>query len=186
MFFVLWPLNFYLNDNNWWLFWAHVNRTWLIQPLDSATKTTTSKSKELSIDLKDHIIDLSFLKSGNHFEPFQSSYSSQDQLYKQLFKYKVHGTVVSLPPSENTNYHLLLRENWSGCQESTKNHQKAGRQLPVFTVKCVLHQHELRSCRTRKKLLIQMQNLKAWLKFTADHMDKEKIIIRITVCIFMI
>ena len=42
------------------------------------------------------------------------------------------------------------------------------------TVKCVLHQHELRSCCVKNKLLIQTGHLKDGLKFAADHMDKEK------------
>ena len=44
----------------------------------------------------------------------------------------------------------------------------------MSTVKCVLHQHELRGCPVRKASLIQKQHLKARLKFAADHMDKEK------------
>ena len=52
--------------------------------------------------------------------------------------------------------------------------EAAGRQVSMSTVKCVLHQHELRGCPVRKESLIQKQHLKARLKFAADHMDKEK------------
>ena len=110
---------------------------------------------------------------------FYSSHFSVMEWAEHKLSQNKHGTVVSLPWAENTNYHLLLRENWSGCQPETTKKQvcselEAGWQLSVSTLKRVLHQHELRGCRTRKKLLIQKQHLKAWLKFTADHMDKEK------------
>ena len=58
---VAWPLNFLwviMIDHGRWLLWAHFNRARLIHPLDSATNTTMGRSKELSIDLKEHIIDL--------------------------------------------------------------------------------------------------------------------------------
>ena len=64
MFLVAWPLNFLwliLIENNWWLFWAQLNRACLNHPFDS-TNTTMGESKELSVDLKDHITDLQ--KSG--------------------------------------------------------------------------------------------------------------------------
>lgn len=38
----------------------NLNRACLINPLDSATNIIISKSKELSIDHKDHIIDFNF------------------------------------------------------------------------------------------------------------------------------
>ena len=70
------------------------------------------KSKELSFDLKENVIDLN--KSGKSLgQSFQS------------FTYIFHGTDLSPPQSENTNYHLLLREeSGQDGQESTKNHQK--------------------------------------------------------------
>lgn len=54
MLFVAQPLKFWviLIDDSWCL----------IHPLDSVTNTTMGKSKELSIDLKEYIIDLN--KSG--------------------------------------------------------------------------------------------------------------------------
>ena len=61
MFSVAWLLKFFwviMINNNWWLFWAHFNRACLIHPLGSATNTAMGKSIELSIDLKEHTIDL--------------------------------------------------------------------------------------------------------------------------------
>lgn len=57
-------------------------------------------------------------------------------------------------------------------QDSTKvcdELEAAGRQVTVPTVKRVLHQHELRVCRERKKPLLQLRHLKARLNFAADH-----------------
>ena len=51
----------------------------------------------------------------------------------------------------------------------------AGRQVSPSTVKRLLHQHKLRGCWKKKKLLLQKQHLKAQLRFTADHMEKEKL-----------
>ena len=61
----------------------------------------------------------------------------------------------------NANCRLLLRENWSGWSRVNQKKQleqvcdgleAAGRQVSVFTVECVLQQHELRGCLARKKL----------------------------------
>ena len=64
---------------------------------------------------------------------------------------------------------------WSRVNQKPINNdlEAAGRQVSVSTVKCVLCQHELRSCCVRTKPLLQKQHLKAWLKFAADHMVKE-------------
>ena len=52
--------------------------------------------------------------------------------------------------------------------------EAAGSELTVSTVKCVLHQHELRGCCASKKPLILKGQLKAQLMFAADHVGKEK------------
>ena len=44
----------------------------------------------------------------------------------------------------------------------------------MSTFRCVLHQRGLRGCCARKKPLLQTRHFKAWRKFAADHMDKEK------------
>ena len=154
MFFVARPLNFFwviLIDHSWWLFWVHVNRNSWIQPLDSATNTTIWKSKALSIDLKEDIIDLN--KSGKSTGAISKQFQVPRSTVKTtVCRFKVHGTAVSLPRPENTNYHLLLRDNWSGWsrvdQKSNKKQicselEAAGRQVSLSTVKCVLCQHEL-------------------------------------------
>ena len=78
--------------------WPIFNRACLIQPLDSATNTAVGKFEKLSIDLIEATINLN--KSGSHLKVFQISYRSRDTFYKQFFcKYKLYGTVVSLPRS---------------------------------------------------------------------------------------
>ena len=88
---------------------------------------------------------------------------------------------------ENTKHHLLLREKQMvTSQPKTTNNrvcnelEAAGGEVPVTTVKCVLHQHELSSGRTSEKAFLQMRHLKAQLKIAADHMDKEKTLWRKT------
>ena len=51
-----------ITDNSLGLFWAQCSRACLIHPLVSTTNTTKGKSEELSIDLKEPVIDLN--KSG--------------------------------------------------------------------------------------------------------------------------
>ena len=107
MFFVVWPLSFFwetMIDNSWWPFWDHFYRVCLIHPL-------LSQSKKLSIDL---IIDLN--KSGKSLGAILKQLQIQrSTVQTTISKCKVHGMAVSLPdPEENTNYHLLLGENWSG------------------------------------------------------------------------
>ena len=96
-------------DNSWWFFWAQFNRACLIHLQASATDTTMRKFKELSIDLKEHIIDL----------------KSNKQL-STAFKYKVHGTVVSLPRSGRRKQTITCCWEKTGQdgQESTQKHQK--------------------------------------------------------------
>ena len=108
--FVAWPLNFFwviMTDNKWWLFWAHFNRACLIQPWD--TNTTMNSALIWTSAL------LIWGSQESHLELFQSSYTSQDQLYKQLFEsIKCMAQLCHCHHQEgNTNYHLLLREDWS-------------------------------------------------------------------------
>ena len=57
----------------------------------------------------------------------------------------------------------------------------AGRQVSVSTVKCALHQHELRGCCGRKKLLIRCDTLKldesllliTWTNKTYNHQPED-------------
>ena len=125
MLFVGWRLNvlwLILIDNNLWLFWAHLNRACLNHPFDSATNTTMGKSMELSIDLKDHIIDLQ--KSGKSL----AAISKQLQVPKSneqttVCKYSVNGTVVSMPRSgRKQTISCCWEKTGQDGQESTKNH----------------------------------------------------------------
>ena len=84
---------------------------------------------------------------------------SQDQLYKQLFvSMKFMAQLFHHHDQEgNTNYHLLLRGNWSGGsrvnQKVCNELEAAGRQVSESTLRCVLHQHELLITWTKKNLL---------------------------------
>lgn len=105
--------------NSCWLFQAHSNGACLIQPLDSATDTTVGKSEQLSIDLKECITDLT--KPGTSPGAISKQWQVLNQQYVSISAWP--SCVTAHDQEENTNYHLLLREHWSGW--STKKHQKA-------------------------------------------------------------
>ena len=95
----------------------------LIHPLDSAANTTVGKSKELSIDLEEHIIDLN--KSGKSLEAI----SKQLQVPRSTVQTVSIKCMVQL---ENTSYHQLLRENCSGW---SRVNQKPPRSKSAMNVK---------------------------------------------------
>ena len=90
----------------------------------------------------------------------------------------MHSTVVSgrkhrLSPAAERKLVRMVNSQPKTTQKQVCNElQAAGSQISVSTVRCILHQHGLRGCCARKKLLIQIQHLKAGLKFAADHRDK--------------
>ena len=122
-------------------------------------------------------IDLN--KSGKSLEPFQIIYRTKDQQYIQQLCIKFMAQWCHChDQEENTNYHPLLRENWSGWSRVNKNHQKASlhlnQKLLEDSCQCPQSSTWLRGYCVRKKTLLQTSHLKAWLKFAVDHMDKEK------------
>ena len=161
----------------------HKKHSWsLIHPLGSAINTPKGKSKELSIDLKEHIIDL------NKSEKSLGAISKQLQIPRSTMQ----KTVVSINfmaqlchcHDQNPNYHLLLKEKLSGWSIFNKKHLKASLQwirscwntkgqCQQSSLFCIIH--GLKGCCARKKPLIQTQYLNAWLQFATDHMDKEKV-----------
>ena len=164
-------------DDSWWLFWAHFNGTCLTHPLDS--NTTNGKSKELSIEMTECI----FNKSGK-FQFQEMSKQAQvpgSTVQTTVCKYKVYGTVVSLPRSGIKTQTITCcweKKIAQDGQESTKNHQTASQQwigscwetgdrCPQSSVFYIIMSWEAAS-------YLQPQHLKARLKFAADHMYKEK------------
>uniref|UniRef100_A0AAQ4S874 Transposase Tc1-like domain-containing protein n=1 Tax=Gasterosteus aculeatus aculeatus TaxID=481459 RepID=A0AAQ4S874_GASAC len=135
------------------------------------------KSTELRIDLKKRIIDLN--KSGK-------SLSKQLQVPRAtvqtiVCKYKVHGTVLSpsgrkhklSPAAERTLVRRVKSQPRTTKKHICQEFEAAGTQVSVSTDRRVFHLHGLRGCRARRKLLLQKRHLKARLKFSADHMDKD-------------
>ena len=116
-----------------------------------------------------------------HLDPFQSSYRPQDQLFKQLF---VSISFVAQlchchHQGENVNYHLLLRENWSGWSrvKEKKKHQKAGLQWTRSCWKTGVSVHS-RDLKVRLKSLLlitwtknllEQSSVVRWKKNTAKH-----------------
>ena len=110
------------------------------------TNTTTGKSKELNIDLKEIIIDLNMW--GKSLGAISKQLQDQRSTVQTTFKYRVHGTVVS--PLWSGRKHKITR-CWEKIdqdgRESTKNTKKqvcneleaAGRQLSVSTVSNPIH-----------------------------------------------
>ena len=98
-----------------------------------------------------------------HFEPFQSSYRSKDQLYKQPYASLTLHDITASIRKENTNFHLLLRENWSGWSrvnpKPPKSCWKTG--VRVHSQVCFASTCVERRCLARKKPLLQMWHLKA-------------------------
>ena len=93
--FFLWVM---MIDSGWWLFWTHLNRACLIYFLDSATHAAMGKSRELSIELKEQIIDLN--KSGKSLGAISKQLKVlRSTVQTVICKYFLHGTVQSLPQS---------------------------------------------------------------------------------------
>ena len=76
-----------------------------------------------------------------------------------------------------------MRENWSGWSrvnqkppQVSNELEAAGSQVAVSTVKCFLHQHELRGCYERENALLQTWSPKAGLKIAADLIDKRNLL----------
>uniref|UniRef100_A0A3B1IFP7 Transposase Tc1-like domain-containing protein n=1 Tax=Astyanax mexicanus TaxID=7994 RepID=A0A3B1IFP7_ASTMX len=141
------------------------------------------KSKELSVDLKKRIIDLN--KSGKSLGAISKQLQVPRATVQTIIrKYKVHGTVVSLPRSgrkrklshaaERRLVRMVKSQPRITKKQVCKDLEADGTQVSVSTVKRVLHRHGLRGCRARKKPLLQKRHLKTRLKFAADHMDKDK------------
>ena len=122
---------------------------------------------------------MNFAKSGVQQENELNSLTRSHNHHKSMVS--SHGEKFPSTCKEHV-YHGCLQFQWflqlscfcDGMSATQTTSQRHSWSLSVSIVKCVSHQHELRGCRTRKKLLIQKQHLKARLKFTADHMDKEK------------
>uniref|UniRef100_A0AAQ4Q0G1 Transposase Tc1-like domain-containing protein n=1 Tax=Gasterosteus aculeatus aculeatus TaxID=481459 RepID=A0AAQ4Q0G1_GASAC len=94
-------------------------------------------------------------------------------------KYKVHGTVLSLPQSGRKRMLSPAAGRVKSQPRTTKKQicqefEAAETQVLVSTVKRVLHIHGLIGYRARKKPLLQKRHLKARLIFAADHMDKDE------------
>ena len=100
------------SDNNWWPFWAHFNWACLVQPLDSATKITMRQS----------------LRSwAQHWSEGPHYWFEQVKKYTWSHFKAVTGPKINCTNNflimavtqlyhalYTTNYHLLLRRNWSG------------------------------------------------------------------------
>ena len=120
-------------------------------------------------------IDLN--KSGKSLEPFQIIYRTKDQQYIQQLCIKFMAQWCHChDQEENTNYHPLLRENWSGWSRVNKNHQKASLQWIRSCWKTAVsvhsHQHdwevivlERRPCSRRRTLKLDWSVLSiTWTK----------------------
>ncbi len=135
------------------------------------------------MDLKKRIIDLN--KSGKSLGAISKQLQVPRATVQTIIrKYKVHGTVVSLPRSgrkrklshaaERRLVRMVKSQPRITKKQVCKDLEADGTQVSVSTVKRVLHRHGLRGCRARKKPLLQKRHLKTRLKFAADHMDKDK------------
>ena len=118
------------------------------------------KSKELSIDLKERTIDL---KSGTSLGAISKLLQDpRSTVQTTVCTYKVHGAVASPPRSrskrklssaaERKLVRMVKGEPKKQLEQVCDGLEAAGRQVSVFTVECVLQQHELRGCLARKKL----------------------------------
>lgn len=149
----------------------------MIQSLNLVTNATMGKSKELSTDLKKRIIELN--KSGKSLAAISKQLQVPRATVQTIVcKYKVHGTVVSLPrsgrkrklspASERKLVRMVKSQPRTTKKQVCNALEAAGTQVSVSTVKRVLHRHGLRGCRARRKPLLQKRHLKARLKFAAD------------------
>ena len=114
----------FLTDNSWWLFWA----PGLFDiPIRLSHKHFNECSKELSFDLKEHIIDLN--KSGKSLGAIPKQLQvSRSTVHTTVWKCKAQ-LCHCHDQEENKSYHMLLRKKLvRKGQESTKTHQKASLQ----------------------------------------------------------
>lgn len=144
---------------------AHLFHEW-----DLATNAPMGNSEERCTDLTKRIVDLS--KSGKSFGTISIQRRSQEQLRKQvLVSIKCIGQFATIRKKTQCCCEKFGQDG----QASNKNTQKhlcneleTGRCLQAST------DTGLRGCCVRRKPLVQKQHLQAWLKFTSDHMDKDK------------
>ena len=135
---------------------------WIIKEQNSFHRNVS----ELSIDLKELIIDLN-----KSLEAISKQLQvPRSTVQTSVCKDEVHGTVLSLPrsgrkhklsPAAERKLVRMVSQQKTNKKQVCNELEAAGRQVSVSTVRCVLHQHELRGCCARKKPLLQMQLLKA-------------------------
>lgn len=122
------------------------------------------------MDLKKWIIDLN--KSGKSLGAISKQLQvPRSTVHTTVCKYKVHGTVVSLPrsgrksklsPAAEKKLVRMVKSKPRTAKKQVRDElQAAGTQVSVSTVKRVLYRHGLRGCRARRKPLLQKQHLKA-------------------------
>lgn len=135
------------------------------------------------MDLKKRIID--FNKSGKSLVAISKQLQvPRSTVHTIVCRYKVHGTVASLPlsgrkrkPSPATERKMvrMVKNQQSTIKKQVCNElEAAGTQVSVSTVKRVLHHYGLRGCRAGRKPSLQKRHIEARLKFAADQMDEEK------------
>ena len=136
--------------------------------LDPPTELNSTPYRPILIGLiwNTHLSQPQTLQGG----PFQSSYRSQYKLHKQLlvsrkcvaqlchFHDQEKNTKLS-PAAERKLLRMIKSQ--PSKSKSAMNQKLLEDKWQCDKWQCVLHQHGLRGCCARKKLLLQMQHLKA-------------------------
>ena len=138
------------------------------------------KTKELSTDIRDKIVDLH--KAGMGYKRIGKQLGEKRSTVGAVIrKWKKHHTTANLPRSGPP--HKISPRGVSLIMRTVRNHPKttrgelmnqlkaAGTTVTKETVGNTLRRHGLKSCSARKVPLLKKKHVQARMKFATDHLD---------------
>ena len=141
------------------------------------------KTKELSKDIRDQIVDLH--KAGMGYKKISKKLGEKLTTVGSIIrKWKKHKVTANLPQSGAPRKILpcgismmmrKVRDQPSTTQEDLVNDRKAvGTTVTKITISNTLHHEGIKSCCTRKFPLLKKIHVQARLKFAKEHLDDTK------------
>ena len=138
------------------------------------------KTKELSKDIRDIIVDLH--KAGMGYKKISKQLDEKLTTAGEIIrKWKKHKDTANLPrsgaPRKNSPHGISLmmrkvRDQPSTTQEELVNDLKAvGTAVTKRTINNTLHREGLKTCYVRKVPLLKKAHVQARLKFAKEHLD---------------
>ncbi|KAI4898142.1 hypothetical protein NFI96_015405 [Prochilodus magdalenae] len=149
-------------------------------PPHTISKTPTTKTKELSKDTGDKIVDLH--KAGKGYGAIAKQLGEKNSTVGAILrKWKKLNMTVNLPRTgaprkiSPRGVSMILRKvknpPRSAWEVLVNDLKRAGTTVSKVTVGNTLRRHSLKSCMTRKLPLLKSAHVQARLKFAHDHLD---------------